>query len=457
MSGNIAPRVLRVPGNKMSPLSMDQTPKITKIVTSKEWVLPPRPKPGRKPSVDTPSTKRKAQNRALQRLFRERRLNRVSELEDKILEIEKERSIKEGLLNNHIKNLSIENKRLNEIIQELRNQQKPGKIRDDSKSSKYISPISSAANSPNVVNVVNNDDCGVCLKDDCICESIGLRRENAVKKDGFKRDIESFKPMALVPLKRKLSEPLELDFTNKFKPKKMPQLVKQEVTSNQGDLFVAGQRSALKIQPVIQQQLPLIKVVEEDQDCGFCSDDTPCICRELAKEVENMNKLNDMLNQTLETNLPPLKNVSRQNSLPVLHPGPTVALSKDQQNQKQKESTSSLSSTPLSLSGSSTSSQCTGNPGTCSQCQVDPMSTLFCTSILSKKEEQEKQQQQQQGNNTAFISTADAYKTLSRHENFNMVNFNTLIGKLTTRGMLVEVGSVASVLRELDRKFSGGQ
>ncbi|KAI1362967.1 hypothetical protein F5Y08DRAFT_329745 [Xylaria arbuscula] len=57
-------------------------------ITSKEWVIPPRPKPGRKPATDTPPTKRKAQNRAAQRAFRERRAARVGELE---VEIEEQR------------------------------------------------------------------------------------------------------------------------------------------------------------------------------------------------------------------------------------------------------------------------------------------------------------------------------------------------------------------------------
>lgn len=44
------------------------------ICTSKKWVLPPRPKPGRKPSADAPAAvKRKAQNRAAQKAYRERR------------------------------------------------------------------------------------------------------------------------------------------------------------------------------------------------------------------------------------------------------------------------------------------------------------------------------------------------------------------------------------------------
>lgn len=53
-------------------------------MTTKEWVIPPRPKPGRKPATDTPPTKRKAQNRAAQRAFRERRAARVGELEEQL-------------------------------------------------------------------------------------------------------------------------------------------------------------------------------------------------------------------------------------------------------------------------------------------------------------------------------------------------------------------------------------
>src|SRR5712675_280674 len=60
------------------------------IVTRKEWVIPPRPKPGRKPATDTPPSKRKAQNRAAQRAFRERRAARVGELEDQIKQIDDE-------------------------------------------------------------------------------------------------------------------------------------------------------------------------------------------------------------------------------------------------------------------------------------------------------------------------------------------------------------------------------
>lgn len=76
------------PINKMSMASVispppaEAAPKMS--MTTKEWVIPPRPKPGRKPATDTPPTKRKAQNRAAQRAFRERRAARVGELEEQL-------------------------------------------------------------------------------------------------------------------------------------------------------------------------------------------------------------------------------------------------------------------------------------------------------------------------------------------------------------------------------------
>ncbi|PSR81743.1 hypothetical protein BD289DRAFT_354000, partial [Coniella lustricola] len=73
----------------ISPMPGPPAAKAPISMTSKEWVIPPRPKPGRKPATDTPPTKRKAQNRAAQRAFRERRAARVGELEEQ-LEAEKD-------------------------------------------------------------------------------------------------------------------------------------------------------------------------------------------------------------------------------------------------------------------------------------------------------------------------------------------------------------------------------
>src|SRR5437762_11605250 len=78
------------------------------ILTHKKWVIPPRPKPGRKPATDTPPTKRKAQNRAAQRAFRERRAARVGELEEQIKKIEDDNERDTASLKQRIEHLSIQ-------------------------------------------------------------------------------------------------------------------------------------------------------------------------------------------------------------------------------------------------------------------------------------------------------------------------------------------------------------
>ncbi|TGJ78205.1 hypothetical protein E0Z10_g10563 [Xylaria hypoxylon] len=77
-------------------------------ITSKEWVIPPRPKPGRKPATDTPPTKRKAQNRAAQRAFRERRAARVGELEEELEEQREEYEHAQQQLQHQIDGLNTE-------------------------------------------------------------------------------------------------------------------------------------------------------------------------------------------------------------------------------------------------------------------------------------------------------------------------------------------------------------
>ncbi|KAG5356518.1 Acid protease [Yarrowia sp. C11] len=108
--------------NSSMAYSIGVSPEITNIVTSKEWVLPPRPKPGRKPSNDLPPTKRKAQNRAAQRAFRERRAARVVELEDKLQEVEQEHDEVENDLRAALQNSNTENNKLRAVIEELRSE-----------------------------------------------------------------------------------------------------------------------------------------------------------------------------------------------------------------------------------------------------------------------------------------------------------------------------------------------
>lgn len=50
--------------------------------TGRSYVVPPRPKPGRKPATDEPASKRKAQNRESQRAFRARKAAKLTEMQE---------------------------------------------------------------------------------------------------------------------------------------------------------------------------------------------------------------------------------------------------------------------------------------------------------------------------------------------------------------------------------------
>ncbi|RLV90756.1 hypothetical protein JA1_004372 [Spathaspora sp. JA1] len=546
---------------------------ITQIITSKEWVLPPRPKPGRKPSVDTPASKRKAQNRAAQRAFRERRATRVQELEEKLMEVEKEKDVKEMTMINTINKLKIENQFLMKSMEQLKkevsqirgkqyqppppqqqqssqsripitsirsgdtsNHASPTNMNASPASSSYsvqqISPAPSADSppsstsyiprvnsinsllpkntnnkgSPNTAGNTSSDfDCGICLKDDCLCESVGLKAPATVQKKQdldkiLEEQMKGFQPMPAVSLtrKRKATTPelRETDFTRLFSKttpnKKIPGFKHAKTTTEPQPQQPSTNllQSSSESKPSFDENSPV-------ENCGFCSDDTPCVCREAAEEAARLSKsLNQPSEEVQTETLPPIQlsnsNNIRKSALPVMHPGPSVEL-------REMTNLKSTTNAPTIQVVSSTStsnelesdSGCTGNPGTCRQCQTDPMSTLFCTTIASRTTQPTRSmsvnsltnpstpiqpllaaanaaaaeaaqaepvtpsnssksgEQQPQG---IFIPVGDAYKTLSRHEQFSSVDFGTLVGKLTTRGMQVEVQSVVNVLRELDKR-----
>lgn len=72
-------------------------------MTSRNWVLPPKPKPGRKPLQST--SEREARNRATQRAFRERRKALITELRDELHEKEIEFTKKEDKMTRRIREL----------------------------------------------------------------------------------------------------------------------------------------------------------------------------------------------------------------------------------------------------------------------------------------------------------------------------------------------------------------
>ena len=462
----------------------DEGKPITKIVMSKEWVLPPRPKPGRKPCDDIPSSKRKAQNRAAQRAFRERRANRVSELEEKIMEMERDRSVSEGILNNMIKTLQNENTQLKSENAGLR-----------------------------------NDNAKLVLR---LKDSAGARTSisNSPERTSSLESLFNLEPQSAVPLKRKSSSSLspstrsfskgEIDFTNAFafkKQRKMPVLNDiffsksertESVKSESKDQAPRGSIIPLTTGSVSSSSTPAPPATSAAtipastaaaaaiatttttstisnnipfESCGFCSEDTPCVCREIETEQQQQQQRE---NRDIKESKLKMEIEKKERELIMEL---TRSAKKDDMAQIAK---------------------CTGNPGTCLQCRNDPLSNLFCKTIAEKSSEEEivlpsisrtgsitsmndavsiSNSGSTSNSNSStspnskyrlpsleslklneagkqFVPCADAYKTISHHLDIRNVGVNNIANNLQTKGMFVEVGSVVSCLRELDRKFS---
>lgn len=309
----------------------------TLSLTSKEWVIPPRPKPGRKPATDTPPSKRKAQNRAAQRAFRERRAARVNELEDQIKVIEDDNEKESDTLRAQVVHFekAIEQYR-SDLVSWVERCRRLESELNSLKSSR--SPHSHAAPSGDT-----SVGCGKCtLESRCQCiddafDTLGAQGHSTSEK-------RAHSPTSAGPAKRIKVEPqesMEVDFTAMYSK---PATSRPEVISSSSASAVAD-------------------------PCGFCSDGTPCICAEMAAEQEAAR------------------------SAPRPHP-PNVRLPRLSQFTP-PPSEGDVSMAPSSASApptaSSATNPCANGPGTCAQCRADPNSTLFCKSLAASRSQSQSQ------------------------------------------------------------------
>ncbi|RMD40850.1 hypothetical protein DV735_g4266, partial [Chaetothyriales sp. CBS 134920] len=216
-------------------------------LTSKEWIVPPRPKPGRKPATDTPPSRRKAQNRAAQRAFRERRAARVSELEEHLKEVEDENDKEQDELRAHIA-------RLENDLEQCR--------------AEMLGWVEKCRRLEAELNKEAADDaqigCGNCtLESRCQCIDEAFNAMGGNNSNIAPLEKRSRSPaLGHEPDKRIKTEPqesLEVDFTSMYSKPPPPT------------------RS-------LSDQVSPTSVIADP--CGFCSDSTPCICAEMQAERE---------------------------------------------------------------------------------------------------------------------------------------------------------------------------
>ncbi|OGM43577.1 bZIP transcription factor (HapX) [Aspergillus bombycis] len=425
-------------------------------VTSKEWVIPPRPKPGRKPATDTPPTKRKAQNRAAQRAFRERRAARVNELEDQIKKIEEEHDIHVAAFKEQISNLSHE-------VEQCRNEmtwwrdrchalEKEVSVERSAKEAlvKEFRSSLSDKNTPAGRAPLTR----VSAKNSISGRATNERSSPSNANSGINHDEREEVPLGcpscssthwcVEPEIKPDPEEMEIDFTTRFAA---PQPQEDNATAV----------SSPAVDP-----------------CGFCQDGTPCICAEMAAQEEQRR-------QSFENNrLAPIQNLSQ------FTPPPSDG-----------DVRSEVTLPPISQA----TNPCANGPGTCAQCLADPKSTLFCKTLAASRSASvassgccggkgvdggccqsrssnppratvAKSTSARSTTPSLTLSCADAFTTLSRHPNFSRASdeISAWLPKLHTlpnpkdvaspdrcssrAALEVEAASVMGVLRYFDRRFA---
>ncbi|KAJ5573839.1 uncharacterized protein N7459_008266 [Penicillium hispanicum] len=474
-------------------------------ITSKEWVIPPRPKPGRKPATDTPPTKRKAQNRAAQRAFRERRAARVQELEEQIKEIEDDHELRVAALNEQISNVSQEVEQCREemgwwrdrchalekevsiersakeaLVKEFRtslsgsNSQKssvpdsvplPPRSRPSTRSSRMegvvATPISADRNREDGQDNVPLG-CTNCSSVHCQC----IEDAFAMPIDTHESSRSRHPPHGVGSPERENAEPdikpdpeeMEIDFTARF-------------AGAPAQTSSSSNNNTVSSPPV--------------DPCGFCQDGTPCICAEMAAQEQQRGRRNSFENNRLA----PIQSISQ------FTPPPSDS-----------DVRSEVTLPPISQA----TNPCANGPGTCAQCLADPRSTLFCKTLAASRSASgtpsgggccggkgadggccmsrnapsipttrnhpamppQPAPSKPPTPNALTLSCADAFTTLSRHPNFSQASdeISSWLPKLHTlpnprdlalaesRGgraaMEVEAASVMGVLRYFDRRFA---
>ncbi|PMD53110.1 uncharacterized protein K444DRAFT_619776 [Hyaloscypha bicolor E] len=470
------------------------------LVTTKEWVIPPRPKPGRKPATDTPPTKRKAQNRAAQRAFRERRAARVGELEEQLEETKEEQQKREAGLRTKIVKLEADVERFSGEVQswrlrcdtldriaEYERREKEAALaelaylRNGARTTgtdavplppRHVRQHETKAPPPQLYRnlVVQVDDssfgCGGCTStSNCACVEQAL----AISTAGCGKCTPETHCECLEETIRAAAELSEsAEPKRSHSPSTENYADKRQRHSDPSTPLEVDFTAQYSSKPTQSSQEPLVQITRPPgESCGFCEEGTYCMCAEAAAQAasnpqDHQNRLAPLLNEVT----PPPSDTDLD--------GNGIKLPSLQPNQMHR---------PVATTAPANS--CAKGPGTCQQCQADPKSGLFCRSLAAIRATSGSAAPDGCCGGNAngggcckslptaapsqpppSLSCADTYKTLSTHKNFDQASeeLNVWLGRLHATPpahagrapMEVEAASVMGVLKLFDRRFGRG-
>ena len=387
--------------------------------------------PGRKPATDNPPTKRKAQNRAAQRAFRERRAALVNELENKIKEIEAGHASKQADSHKVIEQLRTKNTQLLKEsavwrveVEKLKGEKKElaekmnryrGEIERLNKEKELnlgtsVNKVQQVASPPSEPEPVHEDigskvitsdkqivetaplpprslrntgggivtptitpatttGAGGCRKDSSgMCPCMGNSESST--SQSFSLPIDYTAEVTIHTLLKRPTSPSTkpLDKRARLTPTPPASGSMDELETDFTGMYALGSHTCVSLSP---SRSAIIT-----DPCGFCTDGTPCVCAEMDIMKEGERESVDIdVNISFENDpkLPPLQLCETGEITPTrmgtLHPpnGTKPAFISCAERSK--------ATVVCGKSG----------PGSCATCQEDPLAMLFCQSVAFTK------------------------------------------------------------------------
>ncbi|KAJ7225417.1 hypothetical protein GGX14DRAFT_349720 [Mycena pura] len=318
---------------------------------SKEWVIAPKPKPGRKPKKDPAPVQtddqlvhckgRRVQNRAAQRAFRERKQSQLADLQARVQSYEQGEIERNVALQNVAKRLKEENdalRRENAVLKEklLKVEQERDAHDNDRKRWRDDSPASSVA-------------------------SNSRRKKYKVDHDVLDTQVPRFAHPYISSPQSLVSSP---DSSSDTRFPSVP-------FDPQPDAFAAF--SNLKSESGAFPQF----------DCGFCNGpDTPCVCRDVFQQtsVHEHKQINVTSMRAIVLGAPPppppLEEPSILDNLPPYEPPVPLRL-----RPRGPTTNTIFQVSPTVQPTMPPQPTCSGDPSNCSACADDSFGKAFCEKL----------------------------------------------------------------------------
>uniref|UniRef100_A0A0W0G2L0 BZIP domain-containing protein n=1 Tax=Moniliophthora roreri TaxID=221103 RepID=A0A0W0G2L0_MONRR len=330
-------------------------------VPTKEWIIQPKPKPGRKPKKDTSAAittddaSRRVQNRAAQRAFRERKQSQLAELQARVQSYEQGEIERNVALQNIAKRLKEENEALRrenttlkaaiakmEKDHELALTKDRKRWRDDSPSS-----TSSMASGRKRVRTGADSHGSITLSHVAAAFSSASPPSMASSPDSHESSEGPFSPISLEnPNAPQVQAPLN-NLINLSLPGKV-------------DDFAGAQ-----------------SILPAFSGCGFCSEGTTCMCREALHDPVSVASPPLKIEIFEQVNPPTVIRIGSPSPSSILDnlPAykPAVPLKRRQ---------ADASSKPSTVIGTSRQEPtCSGDPNNCLACADDSFGKAFCAAL----------------------------------------------------------------------------